>query len=838
MPQLTYFVDPVNGNNSNAGTSSGAAWKSVNYARTQWISQSRANGSMTSGSPTLTGTGFLVSDVGKWIQVNGAGAASGNLVTYIAGFTNATTVTLAANAGTTVASATYTYGGGDRNGVTVYVMGGTSRLTLSTFFNSTDGGSLAQTRSDGAITSGAAVLTGTGFASTDVGKVITVYGAGTPTNGNATNLVTFIAGYSSATSVTLGANAGATIASGGTYSFGGPVVIKAYSQQTPVITTSINVPYASATVVTNTDARWSQIPASVRGTAMVIDLTAAGVTSQAIVRRGWSTNQNAVVENTPYFNGAKMTKARWPKATDDYTSLFTGNAWLPRVGYVGYTSINTQGTVASGAVTLSHDGSVTVPATVSARMAGWNLTDVWTNGQFSQAWEWSINKPYSLVGNVMTLSYAEYSGVIQGSYGNCFFFENVLEEMTLPGEYYLDVSANKLYFNPPTGWSASSSLEITTPTSSTGRSIDATSCNYITWEGITFDGAAGNMLNLNGCTGWTFNRCYFKNAGLGNLYTTGSNSLTVDTCEFSASQGAGQLGTLVLASQGTGSTLTSGNSVVKNSRFHDVCTYFPAPSMFIDGVGATVTGNAFYNLPDNAISLGGINNVTISNNTFQNTNLIACDHGSIYSSNNNVLCRGNTIRNNYFSDIGASLPAQTAIYIDNGTMGTTIQYNTFVRCVNYVGANYGAVHLNSANDATITDNTFIECPIAVSQAAFFASGSGSTYLNNTLNGGTWYTSLSTAIGASDARTTGVYPEISSLANFVASSRWATIGSYNAPKNNTFARNWIADKRTGPRDYFQSATTTNPAVVFSSYNTLDALVVSGVPSLSVGNNSRI
>src|SRR5574337_924687 len=69
-------------------------------------------GSITTGTAALTVTGgsFAAGDVGKAIEVDGAGASSGNLITTISAVTDANHVTLAANAGTTVAS----------NGIVVY----------------------------------------------------------------------------------------------------------------------------------------------------------------------------------------------------------------------------------------------------------------------------------------------------------------------------------------------------------------------------------------------------------------------------------------------------------------------------------------------------------------------------------------------------------------------------------------------------------------------------------------------------------------------------------------------------------------------------------------------
>lgn len=65
-----------------------------------------ADAVITTGTNILTSAsaGFTSGDVGKAISLKGAGAAGAELLTTISGFTNSTTVTLTANAGTTIAS--------------------------------------------------------------------------------------------------------------------------------------------------------------------------------------------------------------------------------------------------------------------------------------------------------------------------------------------------------------------------------------------------------------------------------------------------------------------------------------------------------------------------------------------------------------------------------------------------------------------------------------------------------------------------------------------------------------------------------------------------------------
>lgn len=98
------------------------------------------DGAMTSGSATFTSAmaTFTSADVGKIFHVLGAGAAGADLRTTISAYVNATTVTLAATAGTTVTGKFYMYGHDDYAGLqalinTLTSFGGRIYLPLGTY---------------------------------------------------------------------------------------------------------------------------------------------------------------------------------------------------------------------------------------------------------------------------------------------------------------------------------------------------------------------------------------------------------------------------------------------------------------------------------------------------------------------------------------------------------------------------------------------------------------------------------------------------------------------------------------------------------------------------------
>lgn len=102
---------------------------------------SGSDGAMTASSATFTSAtaSFTADDVGKLIVVIGAATDGYPLATTIAGYTNATTITLTAAAGTTVASAAYHYGTDDTEAIqSVIDAGGDIWLAKGKKFGITD----------------------------------------------------------------------------------------------------------------------------------------------------------------------------------------------------------------------------------------------------------------------------------------------------------------------------------------------------------------------------------------------------------------------------------------------------------------------------------------------------------------------------------------------------------------------------------------------------------------------------------------------------------------------------------------------------------------------------
>lgn len=97
---------------ANTGTGELSRYIVTNYGGCVGDGVKVTDGAITSSSATFTSAtaAFTSNAVGKSIRVAGAGAAGADLLTTISAYTNSTTVTLTATAGTTVSGATFYWG--------------------------------------------------------------------------------------------------------------------------------------------------------------------------------------------------------------------------------------------------------------------------------------------------------------------------------------------------------------------------------------------------------------------------------------------------------------------------------------------------------------------------------------------------------------------------------------------------------------------------------------------------------------------------------------------------------------------------------------------------------
>lgn len=156
---------------------------------------------------------------------------------------------------------------------------------------------------------------------------------------------------------------------------------------------------------------------------------------------------NAAAENPCelFFNDKRMTVARYPN--DSYITVGkvsdigdcyepnapgpTDESWLERRNQRG--------------------GTFAIDEDAYNRVKSWqNTDDLWAFGYFY--WDWAdMSTPIKSINDdkTVTTEYCSKYGFKEGGY---YYFFNVLEELDIPGEYYIDRDDGILYFYPPEGY--------------------------------------------------------------------------------------------------------------------------------------------------------------------------------------------------------------------------------------------------------------------------------------------------------------------------------------------------------------------------------------------------
>jgi len=288
--------------------------------------------------------------------------------------------------------------------------------------------------------------------------------------------------------------------------------------------------------------------------------------------------------------------------------------------------------------------------------------------------------------------------------GKRFYVFNLLEEISNPGEWYVDRDTGILYFLPPDD--IADALITVSVMEEPLVSLDETS--HITFDGIIFECTRGTGVVVKGGTGNLITGCTFRNIGKNAASISGTNNGVQNCHVYQTGQGGFSV------SGGDRRSLTPANNFAVNNRIHHfnrVCRAY-VPGVNVSGVGNRVAHNLIYDAPHFAIYYFG-NNHVIEYNELCDVGVEADDAGAIYNGRNPSE-RGNIIRHNFFHHIGSPLNWGTSgIYPDDGAGGLEIYGNVFYRVGNRGQVGMGGIFINGGKDAVIDNNIFIECPQAV-----------------------------------------------------------------------------------------------------------------------------
>jgi hypothetical protein len=405
-----------------------------------------------------------------------------------------------------------------------------------------------------------------------------------------------------------------------------------------------------------------------RGHVVVASLVDSGITDIGSFQRHGFGLPHTPAPLELFYRGEPMTLARWPE------SGFANIASVP-------------------------DGESGRRFTVAgADLAVWkDEPDIQAMGYWSRDWADTtlhVEAIDPVSGQITLESPAPQFGI---KAGQRVFFENLLSELTRPGEWYLDRAAGKLYFWPPAPL-RDGDVEV----SVADGLVSISSVSDLRVSGLNFINSRGWAFDMRGVHRVSVEHSTIRNIGGRAVIVVGSDSGLSDVHIENAGEGG------IALYGGNRLTLQPGNLFVRNCVIRNYArrsrTYRPA--IGIGGVGNQAVGNHISDGPHAAIIFGG-NDHLIARNEIDHVATETGDTGAIYAGRD-WTARGTVIEDNFMHDIGsAAKPKATmGVYLDDEASGTIIRGNVFSR-VNQ------AVFIGGGRDNVVEDNLFANCSPAM-----------------------------------------------------------------------------------------------------------------------------
>ncbi|MCC7491331.1 MAG: NPCBM/NEW2 domain-containing protein [Fimbriimonadaceae bacterium] len=388
----------------------------------------------------------------------------------------------------------------------------------------------------------------------------------------------------------------------------------------------------------------ARLPQESRGQVLVADLAALGVTDYGKLESYGHGRPAPTPIPELFVNGRAQTLARYPK--DGWLELRKvldrGSVWGSNVP--GEPELREKPD--RGAIFEVDD----------PHLARWaTAPDLWLFGYWW--WDWAdqavqvaaIDLAKKTIQTVQPHAYGYRAG---GRY----YAYNLLEELSAPGEYFLDRATGRLYLLPavPLAGADITFSQLTTPL----LTIDGAS--NLTVRGLTFECSRVGALRLTNCRASVVRGCTFRQLASTAVNVNGGERCTVRGCDIYDANGG------ITLTGGDRAKLQPAGHVAENNHFWNYArinrTYISA--LALHGVGLRASHNLIHGAPHMAIGFGG-NDLVMEYNEIYDVCRESNDAGAIYTGRNWSM-RGNVIRYNYLHDIhGLDRKGAAGIYLDD-----------------------------------------------------------------------------------------------------------------------------------------------------------------------------
>jgi hypothetical protein len=450
---------------------------------------------------------------------------------------------------------------------------------------------------------------------------------------------------------------------------GSPIVYRARAGEEVRLVGGVEIPNFKSVV---DPAVLKRLDASARGKVVQADVRALGIKDLGEVA---GNNRFEL-----FYQDKPMTLARWPN--DRFVHI---------VDVVGGKRVDVRGTIGDAIGRFTYDGS---------RPTRWAAEkDIWLHGYWFWDWADQYHKVQSidLKKHVISLfpPYHNY-GYRKGQW---YYALNLLCELDMPGEWYLDRTSGILYFWPPAKEQSSGQAKAVASVIPTLVSMNKTS--HVALRGMIFEACRGTAIAADDADDVQIIGCTIRNTGSWAVSLSGKNSGVVGCDIYETSAGGIRL------SGGDRQTLAPARLVADNNHIHHYSRWYRIgqPGVAVAGVGNRVTHNLIDNAPHQAMTFSG-NDHLIEMNEIHSVCFETNDAGAIYAGRNWTV-RGTVIRYNYFHDIsGFQNRGCMGVYFDDQLSGNEIFGNLFYNVTR-------AALIGGGRDCIIANNIFVDCAPAL-----------------------------------------------------------------------------------------------------------------------------
>lgn len=285
-----------------------------------------------------------------------------------------------------------------------------------------------------------------------------------------------------------------------------------------------------------------------------------------------------------------------------------------------------------------------------------------------------------------------------------FYMSNILSEMDVPGEYYIDYKTSILYFILPQGVKlAKSKIELSNFGDNNKSMIEIQNASNIIFRNIIFENGKSGAINIVNSSSIKLSDIDIRNMGNNGINASGVKNTfrNIRLCNLG--------GSAIILTGGSRQTLMQAENLIENCIIRNTGRIQRSNNgaISIAGVGNTVRNCQISNLSDAAILFSGNDNIIEKNEIFNVCNE-TCDAGAIYSGRD-WGSQGNLIQFNYIHDI-RSINKQEggvhAIYLDYCASGIIVKAN-IVQNIDAVG-----ILIGGGRDNVVKNNIISNCGTA------------------------------------------------------------------------------------------------------------------------------